>query len=85
MYILYAAFVDLEKALDQVFRDAVWLALRKLGVESGWLRLYSRGCPEELLYVDYLILFTKTLEGLIGRLEHPKGALESKELRVNVK
>ena len=33
---LYMAFVDLEKAFDQVLRTVIWWALRKLGVE-GWI------------------------------------------------
>ena len=33
---LYMAFVDLEKALDQVPRKVIWRALRKLGVEE-WI------------------------------------------------
>ena len=33
---LYMAFVDLEKAFDQVPRKVIWWALRKLGVEE-WI------------------------------------------------
>ena len=49
---------------------------------SGQIRL---GYPEKLLDADGLALVSKTLEGLKGRLETWKGALESKGLRVNVK
>ena len=31
---LYMAFVDLEKAFDQVPRKVIWWALRKLGVDE---------------------------------------------------
>ena len=48
-------------------------------------REIKSGCPEELLYADDLGLVTETLEGLKGRLERLKGALESKGLRVTVK
>ena len=40
--------------------------------------------PEEILYVDDLTLVT-SFEGLKGRLDVWKGALESKGLTVNVK
>ena len=33
---MYMAFVDLEKAFDQVPRKVIWWALRKLGVEE-WI------------------------------------------------
>ena len=33
------AFVDLEKAFDQVPQKAIWWALRKLGVEEWTVRL----------------------------------------------
>ena len=36
---LYMAFVDLEKAFDQVPRKVIWWALRKLGVEEWVVRL----------------------------------------------
>ena len=36
---LYMAFVDLEKAFDQVPRKIIWWALRKLGVEEWIVRL----------------------------------------------
>ena len=36
---LYMAFVDLEKAFDQVPRKVIWWALRKLGVEEWIVRL----------------------------------------------
>ena len=36
---LYMAFVDLEKAFDQVPRKFIWWALRKLGVEEWIVRL----------------------------------------------
>ena len=41
-------------------------------------------CPEEILYVDDLTLVW-LFEGLKGRLDFWKGALESKGLTVNVK
>ena len=43
------------------------------------------GCPEELLYGNDLTLVSEILQGLKGRLEAWKGALESKGLRVKVK
>ena len=43
------------------------------------------GCLEKLLYADNVTLFSKTLEGLKGKLETWKRVLESKWLRVNVK
>ena len=39
---LYMAFVDLEKAFDQVPRKVIWRALRKLGVEEWIVRLVQR-------------------------------------------
>ena len=36
---LYMAFVDLEKAFDQVPPKIIWLMLRKLGVEEWIVRL----------------------------------------------
>ena len=36
---LYMAFVDLEKAFDQVPRKVIWWALRKLGVDQWIVRL----------------------------------------------
>ena len=36
---LYMAFVDLEKAFDQVPRKVIWWVLRKLGVEEWIVRL----------------------------------------------
>ena len=36
---LYMAFVDLEKAFDQVPRKVIWWALRKLGVEEWIVRM----------------------------------------------
>ena len=36
---IYMAFVDLEKAFDQVPRKVIWWALRKLGVEEWIVRL----------------------------------------------
>ena len=36
---LYMAFVDLEKAFDQVPRKVIWWALRKLGVEEWIVQL----------------------------------------------
>ena len=38
--LLYMAFVDLEKAFDQVQRDVIWWAMRKLGIDE-WLA----ACP----------------------------------------
>ena len=39
---LYMAFVDLEKAFDQVPRKVIWWALRKLGVDE-WIVLLVQG------------------------------------------
>ena len=36
---LYMAFVDLEKAFDQVPRDVIWWAMRKLGIDEWLVRL----------------------------------------------
>ena len=36
---LYFAFVDLEKAFDQMRRDFVWWAWRKLGVEDRLVKI----------------------------------------------
>ena len=36
---LYMAFVDLEKAFEQVHQKVIWWALRKLGVEEWIVRL----------------------------------------------
>ena len=36
---LYMAFVDLEKAFDQVPRDVIWWAMRKLGIDELLVRL----------------------------------------------
>ena len=38
---LYFAFIDLEKSFDQVSRDVLWWALKKLGVEE-WLVKHLR-------------------------------------------
>ena len=58
------------------------LFIKVLEVQS---REIKSGCPEELLYADDLALVSGLLEGLKGRLEAWKGALEPKGLRVNVK
>ena len=36
---LYMAFVNLEKAFDQVPRDVIWWAMRKLGIDEWLVRL----------------------------------------------
>ena len=43
------------------------------------------GCPEKMLYAGDLALVSETFEGLKGRLEAWKGALELKGLKVNVR
>ena len=39
---LYMAFIDLEKAFDQVPRKVIWWALRKLGVDE-WIKRLTQG------------------------------------------
>ena len=51
---LYMAFVDLEKAFDQVPHKVIWWALRKLGVESG-LCDWCRGCIQMRGAVSMLV------------------------------
>ena len=41
--------------------------------------------PEELIYADDLVLLRHSLDGLKGRTEAWKGAMESIGLRVNIK
>ena len=38
---LYMAFMDLEKAFDQVPQKVTWRALRMLGVEEWIMRLFQ--------------------------------------------
>ena len=54
---VYMAFVDLEKAFDQVPRKVIWWALRKLGVEEWRSGLcdWCRGCMQMCRAMSMLV------------------------------
>ncbi|KAK4528321.1 hypothetical protein GAYE_SCF55G6261 [Galdieria yellowstonensis] len=52
MLATYACFVDLRKAFDRVFPEALFRKLASLGIEGGCLELYCRLYQEQ----DWMIL-----------------------------
>ena len=55
---LYFAFVDLEKAVDQVPRDFMWWPLRKLSVEVWLVKIM-----QSIFFFFFLLIGIHSMQG----------------------
>ena len=63
---LYMAFVDLEKAFDQVPRKIIWWALRKLGVDEWIVCLVQGKYSNAQIHVHVGEMYTEDFEVKAG-------------------
>ncbi|GJZ16970.1 retrovirus-related pol polyprotein LINE-1 [Tanacetum coccineum] len=95
---LHLTFLDLEKAYDSVPRELTWKTLSDKGTPTRYLKVIQYMCegartyltkgiqesvPWCLIFADDIVLVSETPQGLNGRLEQWRKALEDKGLRVS--
>nr|GEX92095.1 hypothetical protein [Tanacetum cinerariifolium] len=94
---LHLAFLDLEKAYDSVPQELIWKTLSDKGTPTRYINvvqdmgkdLYelTKGIqgsiPWCLIFADDIVLVSETPQGLNGRLEQWRKALEDKGIRVS--